>query len=419
MYQYPMLNRAVSFIRRLLVLSVVLIVFFFAFEWFRLLLLLRRVHPLVGLGGMILTALVLLWMLIRHLNRRADHQTLRAGGFRTGARATHRDLRAYCRYLIQYITRLSNHPYLQEETSRILRQQAADIDEVLASHPLNDDLYRTIQQVEEILLPNAFDELDRERKRLTMVKVRAVIEDANQPPFPVIVPLVILYHQITLISLVVDCFVTRASLGEYLLVIRDVWQVMTKGDFIRLGQRLFEGVYINSPPMGMASNDLGQAISTIWMTHSISNAAALRCRTIHSWTLKQGIADMEGQTVPTLNEIREEWMRSVMPLLKIRIRHSAPPGTEDTAGFSESVVRGITKSIDHVVQGLSSRPMAAAQPSRPLAKASTAYPKAAETIPPPSARKIRRRRKHRRRYSPWRLLGLFSQRFKYRNGPDA
>lgn len=417
MYQYPMLKRVLNRGRQILLAGLGLLLLLLGLEWAWLVLNLWHFHPIAAYVLAGISAVVVLALILRYRLHLADHQTLRARGFRTGSRASHRDLKHYCRYLAHYLTRLSDHPVLQEETGRQLRQQAADIDDVLASHPLNDDLYRAIQQVEEILLPAAFEELETERNRLTQVKIRAVIEDINQPPFPVIVPLVMAYHQLTLASLVVDCFVHRPSLSEYLLVLRDVWRVLTQGDFIRLGQRLFEGVYVNCPPLGQAGNDLGQALASVWLTHTVSNAASQRCRTLHSWSVKQGIAWMEGQTVPTLNEIREEWTRSLVPLLKIRIRHNAPPGAEDTNAFTDAAVRGITKAIDTIVQGLTAQRPASAHPApRPRPPAAR---EAAEPAPAP-ARTVRRRRKRRRRArgNPFRLFGLFSQKVRYRNGPE-
>ncbi len=419
MYQYRMFTRAISVSSHLMKIAGGLIGLLLLAETARLYLLLRRAHPIAGytfLGLVVLAAILLFIRIMMHVK---NHRTLTTYLPDTD-HAGHKQLRRTCKVLALYCRRLSQSPGITDATSHKLEQQVYDIRELLGSHPLNEDLVRMIRMTEDEVIAGAFREIEGERKAITLDKMQAVIEDMNQPPFPVIKPLVMLYHQVTMISQVVDLYVPRASLLEYGRAIRDVWDVMTKGDFIRLGQRLFEGIYENAPPMGQASDDLGQAITTIWITQSISKSAAQRCRAYEGWDLHAAIDWMDTQTIPGLHTTRDVLLNTVMPLIKSQLRHSAPPGMPDREGFTDTVTRGISKTVETVVREItanSERQQAQleainAQETIETFEGTSQAPEGDPVRP----RRHRRRRRKRRTRGPARIWHLITQRFRYGRG---
>jgi hypothetical protein len=325
--------------------------FIVGIELLRLGLLLRRVHPIAPYAYFGLIAAVGLYLLVRYRLWRTRWNTLHAPR-RPDATASFADLKAYVRHLIALFKRTAAHPRLSPDQARATRQRAYDLEGMLGAHPLIDDLRRGIARAETETWAPIVEHLDKEAIVFARYKMHAVVRDAIEPPFPVVHPALIFYHQFTMISCIVDCYLTRPSLLEYLTVVRDVWRVLTGGEYFRIGQRLFEGIYRNSPPLGPAAEDLGQALSVIWLTWTTAQAAMHRCRTLDAWSEQKAIAHLDHLTIDSLLVTRDTLIRDVLPLLKLRLRHSVGPAVADAAGFSEEVMEGIVKSVDGVVQGL-------------------------------------------------------------------
>jgi hypothetical protein len=355
-YRYPIINefwRTAGFVGRI---AGALVIFVLSAEFARVAIVLYRLKPAFALVYAIVLALVAGWLLLKFIAWRGRARVLFPPPLPPSDRASHDDLSAYCRFLVARLKRFGALPHLDPDQRKSLRQGAYDIEGVLGAHPLRDDLVRTIAKTHQEVLGPMFAVLDERASECAHCKMTAMVEDVAEPPFPVINPIVVLYHHITLVSCIVDTYVDRPTLAEYRIVIGDVWNVVSGGDFFRIGQRLFEGVYASSPPMGSAIEDLGQALSSIWLTEVVAQAAIRRCRALRPWDLDEAMAELDQQTVAMLQAARDVALRDALPMLKPRIRHTAGPGVADAAGFSEQVVQGIAKSVDSVLHGLRTRP---------------------------------------------------------------
>lgn len=340
-----------ALVRVALVLSV-LVVFVIGMEMLRLVALLRRIHPLLAYAAMALLAIAALAIVVRVLLWRAARQTLFSPPLPRPDKATFKDLKHFVQHVVKRLKRMSNHPSLSTEQARDIRQQTYDIESMLNAHPLLDDLRRTIGKTESNVWFPMIEQLDQDAIEFAHYKMQAIVRDTVEPPFPVIQPLMVLYHQLTMTCCIADCYLPNVSLTEYATVIRDTWRVMSRGEYFRVGQRLFDGIYRNSPPAGAAADDLGQALSVIWLTWTTAQIAMHRCRTYRKWSVEQAIAYLDHLTIDSLLVTRDTLIRDVLPMIRLRLRHSVGPAVADAAGFSEQVMEGITKAVDGVIQGL-------------------------------------------------------------------
>jgi len=405
MYQYRIFNRLGTCLYTIVLVGIALVSFSLILEFVRLFLILRRLNPIIMYGAIIITAIALLVVAAR-LVRWLRINTLTARGFNVKGSASHADLKRYCRFLISYAKRLASHRLLSDQQASFITQKSHDLTEAINHHPLNDDLQRAILSARDGVIGPTFHYLDGIKDQLTESKARAAIQDLYQPPFPVVPSLVVFYHQFTLISEITDTYIPRPSLREYLRVIRDVWEVMTKGDFIRYGQRLFSGLNANPYSLGRAGEDLGQAFSIIWLTHAVSRVATQRCCTLHDWDLRYAIRDMQGSIIPCLTRTRDTLLNDALPMLKTRIRHYTPVD-HDPAIFVEEIASTFIKSVDAVVLSLTATEKnSPAQQTSPGLVLSVEQPAATATDNAPtdvitplvddgSVRKVRRRRRHR------------------------
>lgn len=330
----------------------ILVLFVVGMELLRAFALLRRLHPMVAYAMAGALGLIALILFIRVLLWRAARQTLFSPPLPRPDKATFKDLKLFVRHVVKRLKRMSNHPALTTDQAREIRQKTYDIETMLNAHPLLDDLRRTIGKTESNVWFPMIDLLDQNAIEFAHYKMQAVVRDTIEPPFPVIQPLMVFYHQLTMICCIADCYLPNVSLTEYATVIRDTWRVMARGEYFRVGQRLFDGIYRNSPPAGAAADDLGQALSVIWLAWTTAQIAMHRCRTYRKWTTDQAIAYLDHLTIDSLLVTRDTLLRDVMPMIRLRLRHSVGPAVADAAGFSEQVIEGITKAVDGVIQGL-------------------------------------------------------------------
>ncbi len=361
---YPVFYELWRSARRALHAAAGLITFFITVELVRAYQLFYGFHPLFGYSFAGLVLLVAVALLIRQFTRRRERQTLAPPLRPDGRHLRQEDLVAYTSYLIHRLKRLSLNTRLEETARKNIRQRAYDLEALLVSHPLIEDLTRAISKAEAEVLEPVFAELDEQAAALGKTKIRSIIEDVVEPPFPVITPLVVLYHQVTLITSIAELYLGPCSLREYGRVLSDVEETSRQGDFFRIGQRLFEGAYVSSPPLGRAVDDLGQGITCTWLTWSVTKAAAYRCRALTPWSLHDAVYWLDSQSADSLTVVRDVLINDVLPLLKLRIRHMAGPGLADSAGFSEQVTQSVAKAVDSVVKAVKQNPVQVIQQSR-------------------------------------------------------
>jgi hypothetical protein len=412
-YNYPAGVALVRALRRFALLSAGLILFFVAVELLRAYHLFSELNLWLGRSFGILVLTVVLILLIRLMLWRQDRQTLSPPRKPADLKPRHDDLTAGTVYLIHRLKRLSLSQSLPPDVIKKLRQKAYDLEGLLGSHPLLDDLIRANSRAEIDTLEPAFALLDQQALLLGKEKIRCVIEDAVEPPFPIVTPLAVLYHQITLVTAITDLYLHRPSLREYLRVLLDVQHTIRGGDFFRIGQRLFEGVYVNSAPLGRAVDDLGQGITCTWLTWSVAKASIHRCRVTTPWSIKSAVQWMDRQTAESLGVVRDVLISDVLPLLKMRIRHNAGPGIADADGFTEQLTQNLARAVDTVVKGLHIQdPSRAAQLSRRTQPGLEATPhlNASPNLSPSR---------------PWKRRGLFGfllrtrDRIRYAHPPDG
>jgi len=421
MYQYRIFNQVGLYIRRIVYILAFLAILFLINQVTHIFDTARNYNPISGYLFLAVLLLIILIMALRHFYYKRDHRILWAKGYKLRGQPSHAFLKKYVRYLVHYIKRLSGHSLLNDAQATVIHQKALDVQESLHHHPLNDDLLRAITTARDSVIAPTFSLLDGIAEKVTLSKAKAVIQDIYEPPFPVISPLVVTYHQATLISEITDIYISKPSIHEYCRVLKDVWLIMTKGDFMRYGQRLFSGINSNAYSLGRAGDDLGQAFSVIWLTHAISLAATNRCCTLHDWELNDAIDDMTKRIVPCLEKTRDVLLNDALPILKKRIRHYTPVD-HDPNIFVENIASSFIKSVDSVVLAIStsnhdtpqsntSPGLVAGDHTQPLTEI---FPETQNNMPPGVIQhRIRRRKRRRSRPKTSNPFGSLMQRIMY------
>lgn len=415
-YHYPVFDELVRVLRRIATGAAIVLAVVAAFHTVILLILLHRVHPVAAWAAPLILSIAAAAWALRAASRRRDRDQLFPPDPVSNS-AAHDHLLDACDHLRRRLIRMSHLPYLDDAERHAARQRAYDIEGLFGSHPLAEDLVRAAEQATTETLAPLLAKARERAIEFTHFKIKCAVDDHVEPAFPVFAPAVVLYHQLTLITTIADTYLYRPTLGEYMSVLRDTWDVIRTGAFLRVGQRLFEGVYVNSPPMGGAADDLGMAISITWLTWNNAQAAMDRCEALAPWRVDAAVSQLDARMAESLTITRDTLIRDVLPVLKLRIRHSLPPGSTEVASFTDSVVQSVARSVDSIVQGLRSQP-----PVRATAAARRPPPAAVPQTPDPdhASRGRRRRRRRRGRGGFWSSLFRIGQRVKYETrGPPT
>ena len=228
MHQYPVLNQVWRVLRRTVWIAGGFCALVVGAECLRIFLLFRRISPIVALAFAAVLIILLLVAVAKVVRYLADRRTLRAPAAPPPGDLDFHRLHDYCKFLVHYLKRLSDHLALAPELRQRLRQQAYDLEDVLHAHPLADDLSRALNRTREEFLDPALAEIRHRTLALARMRMRSVVQDVIEPPFPVIHWIVVFYHQLMLICSITDRYLTGPGLMEYYAVVRDTWLVLTR-----------------------------------------------------------------------------------------------------------------------------------------------------------------------------------------------
>jgi len=348
MAQYRIFQKAFSRIRTVLYATFAVLLLIAAAELARVYLLLHRVTPVLGYLFIVSAAATALVLILTASAKRRNHRILSARGLITDDKSSQKRLARSLEHHIHVCKRIGTQTLLSNDQKKAIRQGAHDLQKALDHHPLRDDLRRGIDTARERIIFPALRELDQINTKVVASKVHAVIEDYYQPYFPALAPWIVVYHQFTLVSEIVDIYLPQPSLGEYTRVLRDTWTTIRRGDLLHHGQRYISSIEAANAPLGDAAGDLIESMSIIWMTHCVATTATLRCTTYHDWDDATGIDMMRKRLDQCMVETRESIARIAMPLLKRRLyRHGIQPG-RDVRMFAEETIQSFIKSMDAV-----------------------------------------------------------------------
>ena len=405
MYQYRIFHQTWSTLRFTLGTLAVVAFLLLGGEVLRIFLDLYHVRPALGIAFNILLALALTVIWFRYRGYRHQHAQLSAAGLDTGTGSSQSELARALKHLIAYGRRLARQRLLSGEQVTTMLQSAHDLQAALDHHPLRDDLLRGIQQARDEMIGSAYGQLDAINARVIRGKALAILQDIYQPPFPVIPSVVATYHQFTMVSEVVDLYLPDASVGEYARAISDTWDVMTKGDFLRQGQRIYAGIEAGHH-LGAASLELGQAVSLVWITKCVAGVATLRVKTLHDWKLNDAIAATRQQIIPYLQRTRDHLANDSHDIIKSIIRRYAPADGRDPRLYTNEIAAVLIKALDNVILTMSAEIRHAERRAAEQTDRTTTAPALdsadGDHDAVPHRYRLRRRRKKRR--SLWRRL---------------
>lgn len=325
-----------------------LLTFLLVFEVLRLFLALHQFHPALAWGyAGLLTLLVVggsvyLWGQFNRYPRPLrppprpvlDEQT------------PHAELKKYARYLKRYSARLARNPNVPPNDQTALCASQADFDAILAHHPLNDDLIRYIDTVEQKVIPPVHAHLRNRAEKEIRASVRDVMLGVTLSPYHHIDVLVVLYRNFAMIFRIMAIYVTTPAPRAQWRIVRDVIRVVATVNFLYVGRNLIENLFAFIPWVGRMADDIGQGLGAGLFTSACGHAVIERCATVQPWEKAKAVDSLAAQSKDFLRDVKNIFTRDVLPDIKSRLMSEAPPEQVQQPGFWTNVQQGINKAFD-------------------------------------------------------------------------
>ncbi len=348
-----MMNRLWKLACRILLVAGGLITFFALIELLRAFFFFYRVHPAWGwafagvVSLLLLTALVYVWRSWIRLPRALAPPPLPPLG-----EASHKEMKRFCQYLIEYLDRLSQNPNLTDEARHVALDHIVHIEDVLRHHPLNEDLVMTIQKTEDDILPVILGSLDEQAEREIRRSVRDVMLGVTLSPYHSMDLLIVLYRNSAMILRIAHLHGSRPSSADQWHVLRDVLRVIATVNFLYIGRNLIENLFAFVPIVGRVADDIGQGIGAGLFTSAAGHAAIERCSAYRGWNKQAAAESLASQTRDFLKDVKNIFTKDVLPDIRNRILTEAPPEQVRQPGFWDSVQSGIGKAFDSTSNAL-------------------------------------------------------------------
>lgn len=337
-----------SFLKRVkvgLAVFFLILAILFTGELIRFFLLMYRINPVAAwvyfwlVGGLLAMSLAfLIWQFLRLPRVPVPPPIAHPMG--------HLRMRRYCRYLRSYLRYLAANPSLTTEQREPLLNARDHVREVLAAHPLNEDLERVIRQTEEqVILPTLaiLNERGAEEVRRS---VRDVMLAVTLSPYPAMDLLIVLYRNLAMITRLIRLYHGWLPLREHARILWDVLLTIAAVKVLNLSRKLFESLLSEVPLLGRVLENIGQGAGAGLMTSLAGHAAMARCAAFRGWDREQEALTLSKRVGVFLGDVRDLFTKDLLPQLRGLIRSGAPPGMADQPGFWDSITRGMTTAIE-------------------------------------------------------------------------
>lgn len=264
---------------------------------------------------------------------------------------SHQGLLRYVLYLKKYLQRLTSNSHLGDPARQTAQDQIDKIDDVLAHHPIRDDLTHLIQTTRTEVIHPILDELRALARREVRTCVRDVMLGVTLIPYQGIDFIIVLYRNGAMILNVGTIFASRPGIGEQWMILRDVLKVIATVNFINVSRNLVESLFAHVPVLGRYVDDIGQGLGAGILTSAAGQAAIERCASFEGWNPQDAAQSIAGKMKTFLGDVRDIFTKDVLPGMRGRIRNEVtqedgdePPGFWN--GLNQAISTAVGATVD-------------------------------------------------------------------------
>jgi len=315
-----MLASSWKLFKRCVLVFGVLLSFFAILECVRAYQTLYELHPIAGYGfvGILLISFSwLIWYYVRTVSTRPA--VLKPVVIEDPDQASHRELQRYAKYLLRYLTRLSNNNLLPPEECEHVRQNIDALGSKLQLHRDRDELIEAIQAAEEQAVQPVLAKLDDEANRQVRNCTRDVMVGVALSPYKAADLLIVLYRNLAMVIRLIRIYNSRPRLRGQLQILSDTIRVVATVNYINMGKSLLEGLGTKVPFIRTYTDDIVQSIGAGFMTSVAGHAAMDRCRAFRGWNELEAKHIIRSRVAEFYTDVRDIFKKDILSVIVKRV----------------------------------------------------------------------------------------------------
>ncbi len=315
-----MLASSWKLFKRCVLLIGVLLSFFAVLECIRAYQTLYELHPIAGyafVGILLVSFCWLFWYYVRTVSTRPA--VLRPVVIKEPDQANHRELQRYAKYLLRYLSRLSNNNLLSPEDCEPVRQEIDVLESKLQSHRDREELIAAIQKAEEQVILPALAQLDDQANRQVRNCTRDVMVGVALSPYKAADLLIVLYRNLAMVIRLIRIYNSRPRLRGQLQILSDTIRVVATVNYINMGKSLLEGLGTKVPFIRTYTDDIVQSIGAGFMTSVAGHAAMDRCRAFRGWNEQEAKNIIRSRVAEFYTDVRDIFKKDILSVIVKRV----------------------------------------------------------------------------------------------------
>lgn len=262
---------------------------------------------------------------------------------------------SYCRYLAEYLRRLSQNPYLSTEDAQQSAQKAGELEQAIQAQSPHSRLADQAMAIETQTIEPLVAKLDEKAGVEVQKSVRDILFGVTLSPFRSSDLLIVLYRNIHMVLAVIRIYNSRPTLSEQVLILRDVFRVVATVNYLNFTDKLVERLTSGVPLLSQFAGDVAQGIGAALLTSVAGHGAVYRCRSFRRAdreVIRQKIRD---HIRVFLKDVTAMFTRDLFPRMKDRISCAFPflqkddPRAWDKAAGGVNAVLQDTDSIMELI----------------------------------------------------------------------
>ena len=344
-----MIRELFHWTRRIILIVGVLLCFFAVMECLRAYVTLREIHPLLGLGFLIIFVISIIagssWLIWTVYRRR---RALRPPTIADPENPTLAELKRYARYLLRYMARLADNPAVEQtdrdvilDTTRSARIDGVEIEALRVL--INDLEARVIQPTLEHLNEKAQAEVRK--------SVRDVMAGVAFSPYQAVDLVIVLYRNFTMVGRIIRIYNTRPGLSQQWRILSDIVGVIATVNYIDMGRDLLEHLGARVPGIGKFVEDIAQGTGAGFMTSIVGHAAIHRCRAFKGWSEEEARESVCRNLKSFYGDVKDLFKKDILPGIMGRVADTSRDTLEKVGTALDETGNSIGQFVMNRIMG--------------------------------------------------------------------
>ena len=196
--------------------------------------------------------------------------------------ASVRQLHRYIKYLVKYLTRLTNNDLVSDENVSKAAETISELDAVIEVYD-RQKLIDVIGNAEKKAVEPMLAEIDEHAKKQVRASMRDVMLAVTLSPYKSADLMIVVYRNFVMIGRIIKIYNSRPTGMQQLKMFADIFSIVATVNYLNMGRNLIEALASHVPGIGRFTDDIAQGIGAGFMTTVAGHAAIDRCRAFRGW----------------------------------------------------------------------------------------------------------------------------------------